>query len=908
MTLMKWVASVSFLFLTMASIDASDFGEAQWIGFTQDDRPTEWSERGVTFNQPPHDIQSWKPTANDLKSTPRKSFVSPLLRTTFKVKKSIESATVSVSGVGLYELWLNGDKVGKEVLQPAQTSYDKRTHFNVYDVTDQVRPGANAVGVMLGNGFYGQNVAFGPNLSYGPPRAIFQLKVRYKNGTEENIGSDESWRASGGPVLFDNVYLGETFDARRLPSHWSKAGFDDSRWARAEAMQSPGGRMVQQQIEPIRKVRRIQPVAVFQAERGWIVDMGQNMTGWLEIAAQESPGTVISMRFAEHVMPDRKNIDTASTGIHATGGEQRDVYLCRGGGKERWEPRFTYHGFRYVQIEGLSRRPSEEDLTGWLVRTDAKRIGRFECSDPLINKFYEVSMQTIETNLQGLLSDCPHRERCAWMGDIHAVGEAASYNYDLRKFWPKTTRDIETMLGAGGPNPKTGLPKDPRAPCNISVGNRNCGQARPDWGAATVLVPWFAYLHYGDLDLVQEAWPMMEGWMEYLNEFAQKDGIVQDGYGDWCPPGSNTKMDTPAVLTSTALYYQTLTVMEVMAKAIGHDEQASLYARRASVVQDAFNDRFFTTTSVEAAPGSDEDRVEILQADFGVGSQQMDLKDKITRLVADGQFEFKLSIHFAKKDPAPGKKKKLNLVYTINGQKQEQVIEENQQVFLFRETVAGYGSQTGSAFALHTGIVPEEKRQAVADGLASMIMKNSGGHYSTGIFGHRPLYTQLNEYGHGEVTRHLWRITDWPSLGFMTEKHGLTTWPEVPFDWPKGRRYLRNSYNHPMHSGFAAAFHESIGGIRPDPAEPGYRLILLRPTFLPDLQWAKAGHQSPQGFIYSYWKREAGRVLWEVKIPAGSSAMVDLPWLEAKQIKRNGEPVDENRFELAAGSWMIEVN
>jgi hypothetical protein len=292
-------------------------------------------------------------------------------------------------------------------------------------------------------------------------------------------------------------------------------------------------------------------------------------------------------------------------------------------------------------------------------------------------------------------------------------------------------------------------------------------------------------------------------------------------------------MDTPAALTSTALYYQSLAVMQVMAKALGQDEQANLYARRASVVKDAFNDRFFTTTSVDAAPGSKDNHIEILQADFGVGTQQMDLKDKISQLVADGQFQFKISIHFASKDPAPGKKKKLQLLYTINGQRQEQTIEENEQVFLFRETVASYGSQTGSALALHTGIVPEEKRQAVADGLASMIMKNSGGHYSTGIFGHRPLYTQLNDYGHGDVTRHLWRITDWPSLGFMTEQHGLTTWPEVPFNWTKGRRYRRNSFNHPMHSGFAATFHESIGGIRPDTSEPGYQRIRLRPTFLP---------------------------------------------------------------------------
>lgn len=905
---MKWITSVLLLFIYVAPHAAADWGNAKWIGYTQDDRPEAWSVRGATFNQPPHDIQSWKPTEKQLKSIPRKSFVSPLLRTTFQTKRSIESATVSVCGLGLYELWLNGEKVGDDVLQPAQTTYDKRIFFNVYDVTDQIHRGANAIGLMLGNGFHGQNIAFGPNLSYGPPCMLFRLQIRYSNGTEDNIVSDETWRASNGPVLFDNVYFGETFDARRLPDNWTHPRFNDAAWSRAELLKQPGGQLVQQQLEPMRKVQKIQPVAVLPAESGWIIDMGQNLTGWLQIMTREASGTAISMRFAEHLMPDRKNIDPASTGIHATGGQQQDIYICRGGKREQWEPRFTYHGFRYVQIKGLSRKPSASDLTGWLVRTNVQRIGQFECSDPLINQFYEVSLRTIETNLQGLLSDCPHRERCAWMGDIHATGEAATYNYDLRKFWTKTVRDIETMLGKGGAHPNRNLPKDPRAPCNISVGNRDCGQARPDWGAATILVPWFAYLHYGDLELVEEAWPMMEGWMEYLNQFAQKDGIVEDGYGDWCPPGSNKKMDTPSALTSTALYYQTLTVMKTMAKALGRDDQAELYHQRANKVQTAFNDRFFTTTSVNTAPPSTENSIEILQADFGSGTEQFDLKDKVKKLVADGESEFKITIHFAQNDPAPGKRKKLHLIYTINGQRQEQVVDENQQVFLFRRTVAGYGSQTGSAFAMHTGIVPQEKRQAVADGLADMIMKKASGHYTTGIFGHRPLYTQLNDYGHGDVTRHLWRITDWPSLGFMTQTHGLTTWPEVPFDWPKGRRYRRNSFNHPMHSGFAAAFHESIGGIRPDPSAPGYRRIILRPTFLPDLQWAKTEYESPQGAIVSHWKRESGQVVWEVSIPEGSTAQVELPLFQANQIESNGKAVAENRFELASGQWTIQIN
>ncbi len=887
-------------------LGAAELQQSQWIGFTQDDRPAEWAVRGVTFNLPPHDISSWKPTAKELRVHRRKSHVSPLLRKTFSVTQRVTSAKVAVCGLGLYELWMNGAKVGDHLLAPAQTSYDKRTFYNVFDVTNHIQRDDNAIGLMLGNGFYGQNVAFSPGLDYGAPRAKVAVQITCVDGAELRVLSDGSWRASGGPVLFDNVYLGETFDARRIPTGWSTAGFNDSQWSPVELAKAPTDRLEYQQLEPMRKVRKIEPLAVLPAEKGWILDMGQNMTGWLEIAVQEPAGTVVKMRFAEHLMPDKANIDTASTGAYATGGEQADVYICRGGEKESWEPRFTYHGFRYVQIEGLSRKPKTTDYTGWLVRTDVERIGHFACSDALVNRFYEVSMLTLEGNMQGLVSDCPHRERCAWMGDIHAVGEAASFNFNVKQLWRKTVADIETMLGTGGGNKQAGLPRDRRAPCNIAVGNRRCGQARPDWGAATVLVPWYAYLYFGDLDLVTEAWPMMAGWMAYLNELAVKDGIITDGFGDWCPPGSNAKMDTPQALTSTALYYQSLVAMRRMAEALAKPGEADRYTERAAVVKQAFNARFYGMSEVPVDPPQDV-AIVILKALYGLPPKQVDLTDKLRGLVASGKYHFKITNELAGKNPVPGMPKTLELEYAINGKTERQTLNENADVHFCRKLVAGYGSQTGSALALHTGLVPDEGGQLVADGLAALIMEKAGGHYTTGILGHRPLYTALNDHGHGKVTRHLWRITDWPSLGFMTEKHGLTTWPEVPFDWPEGRRYRRDSFNHPMHSGFAAAFHESIGGIRPDPENPGFKHFILRPCFLPDMEWATVSYRSPYGPISSHWIRENDATLWTVGIPVGSTARVELEQCQARQILIDGRPAEQNRFELKFGEWKIEV-
>ncbi len=218
-----------------------------------------------------------------------------------------------------------------------------------------------------------------------------------------------------------------------------------------------------------------------------------------------------------------------------------------------------------------------------------------------------------------------------------------------------------------------------------------------------------------------------------------------------------------------------------------------------------------------------------------------------------------------------------------------------------------FGSQTATAMALHLGLVPVGEQQQAADALASLIMKKAGGHYTTGIFGHRPLYTVLNDHGHGDVTRHLWRITDWPSLGFLTEKHDLTTWPEVPYNWEPGKRYLRNSFNHPMHSGFAAAYHESLGGIRPDPANPGFKRFYLKPCFLPDLDWVKVTHCSPQGMISSSWNRDGGLIVWNVTVPPGSTAMVQLPQFPADKIQLDGKSAKANEFELSPGNRIIRV-
>lgn len=717
-----------------------------------------------------------------------RTFPSPLMRREFKVDGPVKRATAHVCGLGYFEFLINGTKVGDHVLDPVQTTYDKRACFVSFDVTDHLRLGDNAAGLVLGNGFFGQNFAFVRGLKWGAPVAVAAIEIEYADGTTKTVTTGPEWKATTGPILFDNVYVGETYDARLEQPGWAEPGFNEDNWSPVEVVESPTRQLIPQPQPPMRKIRAIAPVAVLPSEDGgWILDMGTNLTGWMQIRLKEKRGTKIEMRFAEHLMPDGRSIDTASTGIHVTGADQTDVYVCKGDGVEEWEPRFTYHGFRYVQVNGLGARPRPEDFTAWLVRTDVKRIGSFESSDPLLNKFYEVSMWTLECNLQGILTDCPHREKCAWMGDMHAMGEAASMNYDLREVWRKISADMKSVTGVQPPMPGSVFPRDKRVPANIAVGKRLCQQARPDWGVATVLVPWYSYVYYGDSSIVEEAWPLMTGWIDFIEEHGLATGVIEEGYGDWCPPGGNEEMDTPVALSSTALFHQALDAMARMADARGKPDLAARYRDRATAIRQAFHERFYD------------------------------------------------------------------------------------------EAAGDYGSQTGTTMALHLGLVPDDLKDAVASALAHRISTVDRGHYTTGIHGHRALYTVLNDAGHDATSLSLWHRRTWPSLAFLTETHALTTWPEVPMNWPAGEPYSRKSFSHPMHGGFAIAFHESIGGIRPDPAHPGFKQFILKPCFPEGLEWAKADHQSPHGRISSHWKRESDHIIWDIEIPTGTSAEAQLP-------------------------------
>ena len=784
-----------------------DWVDANWIRLAVDTRNSPLTKRPLQIQSMPAEKMV-------------ESFPSPLFRRKFSLRPGILRARAYVCGVGYSELYVNGQHIGDVVLDPGQTTYDVRAFYVTHDITKSLKPGPNAVGVMVGNGFFGQNLAFNaPGLANGKPALIAKIVVDYADGITQVIGTDETWKAETGPVLFDNVYGGETYDARLERKGWSEASYADEGWQAALKITPVTAKLQAQMIPPIRCNRPLKAQKIFAGEGGkWIFDLGQNIAGWARIKLRAPVGTLLTLKFAEILKPDGKGLDHRTTGVIHTGLEQTEIYLCKGGGLETWQPRFTYHGFRYVEIAGLPTKPSADFLEGVLVRSDVPVRGKFLCSDEMLNRIYRASLWTIEDNLHSTSEDCPHREKCGWLGDAQAVAETTIYSYDMAQFWTKFVDDIETTLGRGGVT-YWKQKATPGIPCNIAVGRRLCQEARPDWGSAYILLPWYLYNYYGDTDVFTRHYEHLKRWIEYVRDL-REDGIVVRGYGDWCPPGGNTNMECPPPLTSTAFFYGTLRIMENFATQLGKFEDTEAFSRLADETKSAFNKKFFD------------------------------------------------------------------------------------------EKNGGYSSQTADAVALRFDLLPDGRRDAVAKSLASEVVNKHNGHAFVGIHGGRPLYTQLCENGYEGIAIAAMKQETWPGFA-CTLAQGFTTWPEQLDEINPGEPMPGHSLNHPMQSGFAAWFYESVAGIRP--AAPGFKRIDLEPHGYTQLAWAEAEHDSLYGPIISWWRSEHGKFNWSISIPPNTTATIYLPTTEPEKITEGGKPLTKSigvkyvrmegeRAVLAAGS------
>jgi len=492
------------------------------------------------------------------------------LRKEFELRAKPVLALAFVSGVGHCEFRLNGRKVGDRVLDPGWTDYKKMALYSAYDITGFLGT-KNAAGVILGNGRHVKN--FG----YDFPRLACRIEVEYDSGERRSFQADETWRTAAGPLRENGLYFGEKYDARLEMPGWDAPGFDDSGWKKAVVVH--GGPLVAQTMPPVRVCARLKPAAIRPSGEGaWIFDFGQNLSGWVRLEVEGPAGTEIRLRHAE-LVDEKGELNMGPT----ENAEATDVYILRGGGLEAWEPRFTYHGFRYVELTGFPVTPSEGSLEACFVHSDVEPAGSFSCSNGLINRIHRNVVWGQLSNLMSIPTDCPQRdERHGWLGDAHLSAEEAVYNFDMSGFYAKFLEDIRLAQKDDGSLPDVVPPYIPRL-----------YPADPAWSAAYAILAWQVYEQYEDARVLARHYPHLKKYIEFLRRSAGGHIIKGLGkYGDWCPPGSIVPKKTSVEFTSTWYYYNDVLIVARIARVLGRNEEARYYDELAGNILAAFNEVF----------------------------------------------------------------------------------------------------------------------------------------------------------------------------------------------------------------------------------------------------------------------------------------------------------------------------
>jgi alpha-L-rhamnosidase len=511
---------------------------------------------------------------------------APLLRKEFTLSGQVRRARAYVSGLGYYELRLNGAKVGEQVLDPGWTTYSKRVLYATHDVTALLRRGRNALGLILGRWNLRET------LTTGRPRGILHLEIEYADGSRETVVTDETWRTALGPIVRNDLYLGEVYDARRERPGWDAPGFDDSGWSRATVAREPIGPLQAQFLPPVRVTRTLKALRVTAPQPGvHIVDFGQNFAGWVTLKARGPAGTRVRLRYGELLHADGTlNVMTSVAGqIKAPGvggpsappvAWQEDTYILKGAGEETWTPRFTWHGFRYVEVTGFPGAPTRETLTGHRLNSDVEPAGAFSCSSALFNKIQDVTLWTQLSNMMSVQSDCPHRERFGYGGDIVAASEMALLNFDVGAFYTKAVRDLEDAARPNGGFTET-------APF-VGIADEGLGgDAGPvGWGTAHPLLLAQLHQYYGDRRLMREQYAAAKRWVALLEARAE-NGILDNGISD-----HESLVPKSRALTGTAFYFLNVRLLARFARRLGHTEDAERYEALAASIREAFNRRF----------------------------------------------------------------------------------------------------------------------------------------------------------------------------------------------------------------------------------------------------------------------------------------------------------------------------
>ena len=500
---------------------------------------------------------------------------APHFRHTFECS-GFTTGRVHLAGVGYHELYLNGRKVGDRVLDPTVSCYEKRVRFVTFDITEYLHPGVNVVGVILGNGWYNPSTAEVWNFFKAPWRDCVKFTLQLEIDGEIVLESDESWKCASGPILFDALRNGETYDARRELDGWLGERYDDSAWGNTMWIAGPGGVLDEQKMPPCKVLQTI-PAVLHPA--GKVYDVGQNLSGWARIAVQGEAGAEVKLEYAERITEDG-DLDTSFQDIFIQSGDfQTDRYILKGGGIESWEPRFTYHGFQYIRVT-ITGNAELCGIEARFVGTAFDSIGGITTSDETLNQLQKMTRWSFRSNYVGIPTDCPHREKNGWTGDAAIAADTGLYNFDVGSSyaeWLQLLADCQRMNGQlPGIAPTGGWGFD--------------WGSGPAWDCALFSIPYEIYLHTGDDTAIRQNYPAMKRYLDFCGTM-ESDGILAFGLGDWAAPEPCGNAPSPA-LTSTGYYYMDARRMEYFSKVLEKPDEEARYRDLAERIRAAFNRRF----------------------------------------------------------------------------------------------------------------------------------------------------------------------------------------------------------------------------------------------------------------------------------------------------------------------------
>ncbi len=531
-----------------------------------------------------------------------------MFRKSFGLTKQVKKAKLYVCGLGHFELYMNGSRVGSYELEPGWTNYGKTSLYCAYDVTGLLQLGQNVMGVYLGDGMYnvpgGRYVYF--KRSYGKCKMLVQLNITFTDGTHTEIVSGADWRMAPGPIRFCCIYGGEDYDGRLEQPGFCRADFvEDSTWEKVNMVEPAKGRLVAQNIPPVKVMQTYRPVKIEETRPGvFLYDFGENFSGWARITLKAQGaqcGKTVTMTPGE-ILDANKEPDQ-----RVTGRGYHWKYTLNTRKIQTYAPKFTYTGFRYLQVEGAVPKeydgdkvafPVIESITGEFIYPDVELNGEFTCSNDLFNQIHRIIRQAILSNMKSYLTDCPHREKLAWLEQTHLIGPAIMYNYDVHNLYKKIEMDMEDAQREDGLVPDI-------SPEYIIFGYHEGFIDSPEWGSASIINPWYVYLRYGDTTLLERYYGSMKKYLAYLTKKTHHH-VLHHGLGDWLDIGPNTphSQNTPVPVVATAIYYYDLTIMEKVAKLLGNKEDEAYYHGLKKSVYEEYNLQFFDGQTWRYATGS----------------------------------------------------------------------------------------------------------------------------------------------------------------------------------------------------------------------------------------------------------------------------------------------------------------